>query len=85
MDCAGSRCPVPAKPFVATIEALGLDWVINVKENPPDLLAEAQRATAGPAQFRQTDRQQELELWHAPEVYWPVADRSIRIKKRCGS
>lgn len=69
------------KPFVEAVEALGLDWVVNLKENQPELLAEAQRLTAGPAHDHQADSQQELELWHAPEVYWPVADRSIRIVK----
>lgn len=69
------------KPFVEAVEALGLDWVINLKENQPELMAEAQRLTAGPAPYRQADSQAELELWHAPEVYWPVADRSIRIVK----
>jgi len=69
------------QPFVKAIEALGLDWVINLKENQPELLAEAQRATAGPAPFRQANSQQELELWHAPEVPWLVADRSITIVK----
>jgi hypothetical protein len=54
---------------------------MNLKENQPELLAEAQRAMAGPAQFRQADSQQELELWHAPEVYWLVADRSLSIVK----
>ncbi len=28
-------------PFVGAVEALGLDWVINLKENQPELLAEA--------------------------------------------
>ena len=69
------------KPFVEAVEALGLDWVFSLKENQPELLAEAQRETAGPAQFGETNSQQELELWHAPEVYWPVADRSVRIVK----
>src|SRR6266480_3611206 len=27
------------------------------------------------------DEKQELQLWHAPEVYWPVADRSVRVVK----
>jgi len=54
---------------------------MNLKGNQPELLAEAQRAMAGPAQFRQADGQQELELWHAPEVYWLVADRSLSIVK----
>lgn len=69
------------KPFVEAVEALGLDWVINLKENQPELLAEAQRLTTGAAHDPSSDSQQELELWHAPEVYWPVADRSIRIVK----
>jgi Transposase DDE domain len=68
-------------PFVRAVEDLGLDWVINVKDNQPELLAEAQRLTAGAALHRDGDEQQELQLWHAPEVYWPVADRSVRVVK----
>jgi hypothetical protein len=68
-------------PFVRAVEGLGLDWVINLKDNQPELLAEAQRVTAGPAQHGQSQDQDELQLWHAPEVYWPVADRSIRVVK----
>ena len=68
-------------PFVRDVEDLGLDWVINRKENQPELLAEAQRLTAGAALHRDGDEKQELQLWHAPEVYWPVADRSVRVVK----
>jgi hypothetical protein len=68
-------------PFVRAVEGLGLDWVINLKDNQPELLGEAQRVTAGPAQHRQAQDQDELQLWHAPEVYWPVADRSVRVVK----
>ena len=68
-------------PFVGAVEDLGLDWVINLKENQPELLAEAQRLTAEAALHRDSDKQQELQLWHAPEVYWPVADRSVRVVK----
>jgi hypothetical protein len=68
-------------PFVRAVEDLGLDWVINLKENQPELLAEAQRLTAGAALHRDGDEKQELQLWHAPEVYWPVADRSVRVVK----
>jgi hypothetical protein len=68
-------------PFVRDVEDLGLDWVINLKENQPELLAEAQRLTAGPAPNRQPLDKDELQLWHAPEVYWPVADRSVRVVK----
>lgn len=68
-------------PFVQAVEALGLHWVINLKENQPELLGEAQRLTAGPPQDRQSGDRQELQLWHAPEVYWPIADRSVRVVK----
>src|SRR4030088_178145 len=68
-------------PFVRAVEGLGMDWVINLKDNQPELLGEAQRVTAGPGQHRQAQAQDELQLWHAPEVYWPVADRSVRVVK----
>jgi hypothetical protein len=67
-------------PFIAAVEALGLQWVINLKENQPELLAEAQRLTAGVSLERPGDPP-ELELWHAPEVYWPVADRAVGVVK----
>ena len=68
-------------PFVGAVEDLGLHWVINLKENQPELLAEAQRLTAEPAPHRPSLDQDELQLWHAPEVYWPVANRSVRVVK----
>ena len=68
-------------PFVGEVEDLGLHWVINLKENQPELLAEAQRLTAEPAPHRPSLDQDELQLWHAPEVYWPVANRSVRVVK----
>jgi len=68
-------------PFVREVEGLGLDWAINLKENQPELLTEAQRLTAEPAPHRPSLDQDELQLWHAPEVYWPVADRSVRVVK----
>jgi len=67
-------------PFVKEIEALGFDWVTNLKENQPELLTESQRViSAGAAE--KMDAHPQLQLWHAPEVYWPVADRSIRVVK----
>ena len=68
-------------PFVREVESLGLDWAINLKENQPELLTEAQRLTAEPAPHRPSLDQDELQLWHVPEVYWPVADRSVRVVK----
>ena len=67
--------------FVQEIEDLHLEWVITVKENQPDLLAEAQRLSNGPAQMTWSTPQDEFQLWHAPEVYWPVANRSLRVVK----
>ncbi len=67
--------------FVDEVEDLGLEWVITLKENQPELLAEARRLTDGQAETLSSTPQEELQLWHAPEVYWPVADRSLRVVK----
>jgi hypothetical protein len=69
------------KPFVKIVEGLGWNWVITLKENQPELLAEAQRLTSGAAAMTESNPPEELQLWHAPEVYWPVADRSVRVVK----
>jgi hypothetical protein len=68
-------------PFVKIVEHLGWDWVINLKENQPELLAEAQRLTSGEPTLTQSEQREELRLWHLPEVYWPAADRSVRVVK----
>ena len=67
-------------PFVKEIEGLGLDWVVNLKENQPELLAESERVISAVA-AEKMDEHPELQLWHAPEVYWPVAERTIRVVK----
>jgi Transposase DDE domain len=67
-------------PFVKAIEELGWDWVINVKENQPELLAESERVISTLAAEKVNDPP-ELQLWHAPEIYWPIADRSVRVVK----
>jgi len=67
--------------FVNAVESLNLEWVITLKENQPELLAEAQRLTQGAAEATLSSAQQDVQLWHAPEVYWPVADRSLRVVK----
>lgn len=69
------------KPFVQAVEALGLEWVFTLKENQPELLAEAQRLTTGKPDMEQSDSKQQIQLWHAPQVYWPVADRDVRVVK----
>jgi hypothetical protein len=68
-------------PFVQAIEAMGLDWVINLKDNQPELSAEVERVTNREADYTDSNPRQQLLLWHEPEVYWPVADRSIRVVK----
>ena len=45
------------------------------------VVAAAERATQGEAHYTEPDGQQQLRLWHAPEVYWPVADRFLRVVK----
>jgi hypothetical protein len=68
--------------FVQEVEALALDWVINLKDNQPGLLAEAGRLTAARApQYHEATPPQDLQLWHVPAVDWPVADRFVRIVK----
>jgi hypothetical protein len=67
-------------PFVKEIEGLGWDWVINLKENQPELLTESERVISTVAAEKMEDHA-ELQLWHAPEVYWPVADRAVRVVK----
>ena len=68
-------------PFVQALESLGLEWVINLKDNQPDLAAEAELLTNRPADCRDANAQEELQLWHLPEVDWPVADRLVRVVK----
>lgn len=68
-------------PFVEQIEALGLDWVINLKDNQPELTAEAERLTNRSADVRESSARESLDWWHFEEVDWPVADRLVRIVK----
>jgi hypothetical protein len=68
-------------PFIREVESLGLEWVINLKDNQPDLAAEAERFTNRPADYHQASPQEDLQLWHLPEVDWPVADRLVRVVK----
>ena len=68
-------------PFIREVESLGLEWVINLKDNQPDLASEAERLTNRPADYYQASPQEDLQLWHLPEVDWPVADRLVRVVK----
>ena len=67
--------------FVQEMEKLQLEWVVTIKENQPELLAEAQRLTGGPPQTSWSTAQDEFRLWHAPETYWPAGRRSLRVVK----
>jgi hypothetical protein len=68
-------------PFVRAIEALGLEWVINLKDNQPELLRESQRLSEREADEEQSDQREQLRLWHLPAVDWPAADRAVRVVK----
>jgi hypothetical protein len=67
-------------PFVKAIEGLGWDWVINLKENQPELLVESERVISNLTAEKMSDHP-DLRLWHAPEIYWLAADRSVRVVK----
>lgn len=67
-------------PFTAGMEDLGLSWV-GLKENQPELLAEAQRVTSGVPEAHAPSKDEWLQLGHVPEVYWAAADRTIRVVK----
>ncbi len=66
-------------PHVAAFDRLGLEWVITVKENQPELLEEVERLTRGMPTEQEVGPDGHWELWHLPEVYWARADRSVRI------
>ena len=68
-------------PFVKQLEALGLDWVLSLKENQPELVREAERFTSGPPECMEAQPNQQLRLWHLPQVDWLVADRLVRVVK----
>jgi len=69
------------RPFVEEIERLGLEWAITLKENQPELLAEAERLVGGAMQVVGNSESHSLQLGYAPETYWPVAGRSVRTVK----
>lgn len=69
------------KPFVEQIEQLGLHWVINLKDNQPDLAAAAERMTLGPPHGSEAGAHRQLDYWHLPELCWPAADRTVGILK----
>lgn len=68
-------------PFVCAIEALELDWVINLKDNQPALLAEAECLTVIPATCQWSAGNDDFSLWHLPQVDWPVANRLVQVVK----
>ena len=45
------------------------------------MLAQAEQGTSGAPDDQPSAKAEDLRLWHAPHVYWPVADRHIRIVK----
>jgi hypothetical protein len=69
------------RPFVERVAQRGLEWGGTLQEHQPELLAEATRLTARPPDARTADPGQDLDLWHESEVYWPVAERAVRVVK----
>jgi len=68
--------------FIQNIEALGLDWVITLKANQPELLAEAERVAAALAPYPHCAQQdQSLQLWYLPRLDWMAADRDVQVVK----
>lgn len=69
-------------PFVKELEKLGWDWVINLKANQPDLLAEVERVTAARAPDPPSPQQpDELQLWDMPQIHWLAAGRDVHVLK----
>jgi len=69
-------------PFVQAIEKLGFDWLINLKANQPELLAESARILADQTpQPPAVNQSEELQLWYAPQVDWPAANRDVGVLK----
>ncbi len=66
-------------PQVAALDRLGLEWVITVKENQPELLEEVERLTRGLPTEQEVGPDGHWERWHLPDVYWARAHRSVRI------
>jgi hypothetical protein len=67
--------------FVQQVETWGWAWVFTVKENQPALLAEVERQTAPPPPRLTAGARMEGQRWDLREVYWPVAERAIRVVK----
>ena len=68
-------------PFVKAIEGLGLDWVFTLKKNQPELLAKIPERLISSVVAEKMGEHPELQLWYVPEVYWPVAERTVRVVK----
>lgn len=66
-------------PFVAAVEALGLEWVFTVKDNQPELLDDIEARTRGLPTAQQLEPARQWHLWYLPEVYWARADRTVRV------
>ena len=81
-DHTGTAWVVITRAFRQSIKKLGFDWLINLKRNQPELLAESERAPAAQAPHLPAVNQfDELRLWYAPQVDWSAADRDIGVVK----
>jgi hypothetical protein len=65
-------------PFIDAIEALGLDWVVTIKDNQAELVAELGRRTSDVTPEETVTPDVATRLWHVPDVQWAAGDRSVR-------
>jgi hypothetical protein len=65
-------------PVIDAIEGLGLDWVVTIKDNQPELVAELARRTCEGTPAETVTPDVVTHLWHVPDVHWAAGDRSVR-------
>lgn len=68
-------------PFFNFVVEQGWDAVFCLKENQPELLAEARRLTnhREPDSVFEQGQKYKRSLWDEPEVHWDAARRSVRV------
>ena len=66
-------------PFIREVESLVLEWVIDLKDNPPDPAAYAERLINRPADDRQASPQENLDNLLLPLGAQPMPDDPARF------
>jgi hypothetical protein len=68
--------------YVAAVrDEMGYGLLFTLKDNQPNLLAEARRRTVRPEPDRvlRPHANEEVRLWDEPELWWDTADRMVRV------